>query len=211
MTSMENLANSLIQTGQIEEAHSLRRRRIEILSKNPSIPSLDLRRLAFDCFQLGDYSKTRELLNRLLETGFKPPETRHHLARVCLMMDRIDEVHEHVAQGWAVRADAEAYILARLLWFQLTIGMLENGDRSSLPEDTQTMKVLGRMKTVLKNQDAHLQWDMKPVLDDSKYGQGRRNPLDAACVSRDAWPVRGNHRAHYRRRIRREETIANSG
>ena len=73
----------------------------------------------------GEYAQAEKLLNGLLDAGFEPAGTRHHLARVCLITDRFAEAREHVAQGWAARADAKPYLIARLLWFQLALAWLD--------------------------------------------------------------------------------------
>jgi tetratricopeptide (TPR) repeat protein len=176
-SSMTDPATVRETTNPPDEARTLRLRRLALLAAQPDIPPRTLHELARDCFVLGDYPKAEELLNRLLQAGFEPASTRHHLARVCLITDRLAEAREHVAQAWSARADAQPYLIARLLWFQLALALLEAVDKE---EDGMNKAglLLGRLKTALQNDTVFMEWNMQPVLDHLKP----RLPTDACTL-----------------------------
>jgi hypothetical protein len=103
-------------------------------------------------------------------------------ARLCLITGRFAEAREHVTQGWAVRGEAKPYIVARLLWFQLALEMLDaySRGRESAPSSSPLTvernspthvggyEILGRLKTALQNDSAFMEWTMQPVLDHLK-------------------------------------------
>ncbi len=159
-----DLAALLEKTDRADEARPLRLRYVELLASKSDTPPLTLRELALHCFKLGDYAKAEELLNRLLQSGFEPPSTRHHLARLCLITGRFDEAREQVAQAWAARADAKPYLVARLLWFQLALGMVKNRGQRKEAGDQHTVIVIGMLKTALQIEGVHMAWNMVPIL-----------------------------------------------
>ena len=122
-----------------------------------------IRQMAFLFYQEKAYAKAEELLTALLEAGFEPSCTRHHLARVCFTTDRFVEAREHVAQGWANRSGAKPYIIARLVWFQYALEIL--AERSAEEKKRNGDLILGRLKTVLQTNDACMEWTMQPVID----------------------------------------------
>ncbi len=167
LTSLQNLSGFLEKTNRNEEAKLIRLRSIEIISSKSKKNPMMLRGLALDCFKLGDYEKAEELLNRLLQTGFEPTGTRHHLARVCMMNDRFKEAQNHVAQALADLDSARPYIIARLLWFRIAF-MLIDGKPEEKDKAEEIKRLLGKLKTVFQNDDAFMKWTMQPVLDHLK-------------------------------------------
>ena len=135
---------------------------------------LALRQTALQLFREGKYAEAGTLLEQLLQAGFEISSTHHHLARLCLITDRFSEAREHVIQGWAARENAKAYLIARLLWFQLALDMLGEGRggcpqpavaaAEGTPRPTTTL-ILGRLKTTLQSDGAFMEWTMQPVLD----------------------------------------------
>jgi hypothetical protein len=84
------------------------------------------------------------------------------------MTDQRKEACEHVSKAWADRADAKPYLVARLLWFQLALGMLEESGHGAEAGEQQTANALGMLKTALHIEGAHMEWTMDPVLDHLK-------------------------------------------
>jgi len=151
------LADLLEKTGRQKEAKELLL--ISLECEPNEITPLDLRARATKYYQLEEYEKAKKILNRLLEKGFEPASTHQHLARICLITDRFDEAKENVATGWQQITEAKAYIVARLIWFKIVLGILEN-----YPIDS----FIGQIKGVLQNDEAFMEWTMEPVLDHLK-------------------------------------------
>jgi tetratricopeptide (TPR) repeat protein len=171
LASLGNLANLLERTGCANEASQLRLRRVELLAAKPDIPQLTLRELALDCLKLGEYVKANELLNRLLQTGFEVLSTRLHLARICLLTNNIADAKQHVAEALAYRTKATPYVIARILWMQVLIALLDNADATY---------ILGQLKSVLQSDGVHMEWTMQPVLD---HLQSRLSAADHALLT----------------------------
>ncbi len=162
LDSMKDLADMLEKTECFNEARLLRLRRIDALSAKSDTPPQTLRSLALDYFKLGEFVKAEELLNRLLESGFEASGTHHHLARICLMTDRFIEAQDHVAQAWNARAEAQLYVVARLLWLHLVTRLL--CDPQSRTNDGNSKTILAQLKAILQNETVFMEWSMEPVL-----------------------------------------------
>jgi len=118
-----------------------------------------LRRLALNRFEMGDYHTTEELLFRLLNTGFEVISTHIHLTRLFFVTNQISKSVEHINLAWAMKAEAKPYVLTRLVWFKIALAFINHEPVNYF---------LGQLKTVLKNNDAIMEWKMKPVLDHIK-------------------------------------------
>jgi tetratricopeptide (TPR) repeat protein len=151
------LADLLEKTGQGEEAKELRFRSLEYESENQG-PTV-IRNRAIEYYKLGVYNKAELIFNRLLKEGFELTSIHSHLARICLMTDRLSEVKEHINESWKNYKDAKPYIICRIIWFQITFGLLEC---------KPIQKYLGQLKSVLQKDDASMEWTMEPVLDHLK-------------------------------------------
>jgi proteasome accessory factor A len=114
----------------------------------------------------GDYSGAEALLRGLLQERFAAPSTHCHLARVLLMTGREAEARAQIHQAWAIREQADAYVVARILFFQCVFTMLDEAD-SSL--------VVGQIKAALRAPDAHLDWTILPMLDHLRPRLGETN------------------------------------
>lgn len=86
------------------------------------------RQEAYDLYRCGQYAEAEAVLTHLLEEGLEPPDTHCHLARLCLITDQIVMAREYVAQAWAARGNAEAYVVARTIWLQLALEFLDPDD-----------------------------------------------------------------------------------
>lgn len=125
-----------------------------------------VRQTAFECYRDGKYPDAEALLVLLLEHGFEPADINCHLARICLITDRVDAAREHAAQAWAARETASPYVVARTLWTRLAVAFLDSANVPA-PDVGVTADVpllLGQLKTVLQAGDAVLQWTMEPVI-----------------------------------------------
>lgn len=128
----------------------------EVSGDNGSLNPYMRRQDAADRIIGGDYAGAETLLIDLLAEGFMLPSTHCHMARVLLMTDREVKAREQIAQAWAIRAEAPAYVVARMLFFQCVFDLFDNVDMGA---------TLATLKTALNAPDAHLDWTILPMLD----------------------------------------------
>jgi len=119
----------------------------------------DRRTKALDIYKQGNYVEAEELLRSLIAAGFEIAGTHCHRARVLLMTDRIDEARQEVARAWEHRAEAPAYVVPRILFFQLLFAMQEEANPSS---------IIGTLKSTLHAEDAQMEWTTQPLLEHFK-------------------------------------------
>jgi nephrocystin-3 len=112
-----------------------------------------------ELFESGEYAAAEEILQGLLDTGFEVLSTRLHLARIALMTDQFSVANQHVSEAWSHRNKAQPYVIARILWMQSLLALLDKADATP---------ILGKMKTALQADDVQMGWTMKPVLDHLK-------------------------------------------
>ena len=157
LETFRDLADLLTKMGRKEEAKGLRLRSLE---HQPSeLTPLDLRKRALEYFNLGDYKNAEKLLNSVLAEEFEIPGTFCHLSRICIITNRISKAHEYIEQAWQHRSEAPAYIMARILWFKITLTLLNYSSNENY---------LGQLKIVLEKEEANTAWSMQPVLDHIK-------------------------------------------
>ncbi len=111
---------------------------------------------AADRILSGDFAGAETLLRGLLQERFILPSTHCHMARVLLMTDRESEAREHIASAWAIRAQADSYVVGRMLFFQLVFAMFDG---------TEIAGITAQLRSLLSNGDAHLEWTIMPMLD----------------------------------------------
>jgi len=97
----------------------------------------------------------------LLNAGFEALSTRLHLARIALVTDDFDAAHQHVTQAWEHRTEASPYLVPRVVWLQLAL--LYTSPNQAGGMDAAPV-ILGRLKTTLAREGAHMEWTMDPVL-----------------------------------------------
>jgi proteasome accessory factor A len=131
-------------------------------SQNPYLRRQD----AADRIIGGDYAGAETILLGLLAERFMLPSSHCHMARVLLMTDREVEAREQIAQAWAIRAEAPAYVVARILFFQCVFDLFDNVDIGT---------TLATLKTSLSAPDAHLDWTIWPMLDHLRTRFGDAN------------------------------------
>ena len=167
MAHLTALAAHLENEGKVDEARPFaeQRDRLITLRKAEKEPQ-SLRTEALAHYEAGDYSRAEVLLHGLLQVGFEPPGTHLHLARLCLLTDHITEARDHVAQSWEKHKETAAYVVPRMLWFMIVFNLLDG---------TSPRPVLGQIKTALQNNDAYLEWNMRPVLDHLRPKLGESN------------------------------------
>jgi hypothetical protein len=113
-----------------------------------------------------DYSGAEGLLRGLLEEKFALPSTHCHLARVLLMTNRETEARHEISEAWAVREEAPAYVVPRILFFQCVFSMFDAAD---------TTAIVGEIKAALLKPDAYLEWTIQPMLDRLRSQLGETN------------------------------------
>jgi tetratricopeptide (TPR) repeat protein len=118
-----------------------------------------VRGIALELYNNGEYDKARELLKILLKDGFEVLSTRLHLARLALITDNYADARQHVTDAWACHTAAKPYVIARILWMQILIALIDNAD---------AIHILGQLKTALLAEDVNMEWTMQPVLDHLK-------------------------------------------
>ena len=126
-----------------------------------SVPSYQLREMAFELYKQGKYAQAKEPLMLILQSGYEISSTLLHLARIALVTDDIPAVRKRVNLAWKHRKNARPHVLPRILWMKLTLSLLENPkiDRS------EVQKLLRQLKRALKAEDSCMEWAMAPVLE----------------------------------------------
>jgi tetratricopeptide (TPR) repeat protein len=157
------LRASLLQlAGQNDEAEIMLTRLAEVELRDIAAPPILLRQMAGQCFKLGNTTLAEKLLGLVLERHFEVPSTHCHLCRICLLTERDDEARQHADKAWGHRCEAPPYVIPRILWLQLALMLLRESN-IAMP-DAESSLILGRLKTTLQDEAAHMEWTMDPVL-----------------------------------------------
>jgi Tfp pilus assembly protein PilF len=160
LTTLRLLADLLAETDRPQDSAVLRKAYIaRMAAKEESAPPLELRQLAFECYQDGDYTHAEQLLRRVLEAHFEVPSTHCLLARVLLLMNRDKEAQSEVEKACENRADWQPYTAQRVYFFQALFALL-NG--------TTPTEALRNLRKELLRPDAMQEWDLKRLLDHLK-------------------------------------------
>lgn len=114
----------------------------------------------------GNYAGAEVLLRRLLQERYEMPSTHCHMARVLLMTDREAEAREQIDQAWSIRAEANSYVVVRILFFQYIFAIFDGVDGIPLVQ---------LMKDKLLERGAHLDWTICPMLDHLRGRLGEAN------------------------------------
>jgi hypothetical protein len=114
---------------------------------------------ALEYYQNGNYNNARRLLEELLHDNFEVLSTRLHLARLALITDDLEEAAQQTTEVWKLRKEAKNYVIARILWFKITLVYLCKSSPKIF---------FGQIKTVLQKEDAFMEWKMQPALDHIK-------------------------------------------
>ncbi|MBK6965754.1 MAG: tetratricopeptide repeat protein [Bacteroidales bacterium] len=171
-----NLADLLIDLNKIDEAEGIFSKIVELDEKVLGINHIDVANSLGDLIKIyrskKRYVEVERLslrairiyinyfkLIQLLSEGFESAGTRHHLARICLITDRLPEAEKQITEAWNVKHDAKPYITARLIWFKIALSFLESKPLGNY---------LGQLKFILQKEDAFMEWTMQPVLDHIK-------------------------------------------
>jgi hypothetical protein len=121
---------------------------------------------AADRILSGDYAGAEGLLRGLLQERFMLPSTHCHLARVLLMTGREAEAREQINQAWAIRGQANTYVVPRILFFQCAFSMFDGTDITAS---------VAQIKAKLGAPDVHLDWTIMPMLDHLHSRLGETN------------------------------------
>jgi hypothetical protein len=161
------LAVHLERVGRRDEARSLREEHKRVV---PVVASA-LKARAGEAYLASDYARAERLLRSLIASGFEVVDALCDLGRILLAQDDPRGALAETAAAWKRHAEARPYIVPRILWLQLALlywpsfGEYE-GDRAALKaaELDSAQVILGRLKTVLACEGAHMEWAMDPVL-----------------------------------------------
>ena len=154
-TTLQNLIVLLDMMGRTDEAEPLRTVYVDRVGANPNATPLTLRQLAFECFNRGEYARTEALLRQVLAKGFEIPGTNCHLSRALILAGREAKAEVAIDEAWTHRAEAPPYVVGRILWFQVVFALLDGASPAPF---------LGRLKTALQANGAHMECAMDPVL-----------------------------------------------
>jgi hypothetical protein len=124
------------------------------------------RQAAVDCILTGDFAGAETLIRGLLSEGFMLSSSFCHLARVLLMTDREAEARHQIAQSWANRDQASAYVIPRILFFQCIFAMFDGAPITP---------IVGKIKGALNGPGAHLDWTILPMLNHLRSRLGETN------------------------------------
>ncbi len=161
------LATICAKANRHDEARALMERIVDAgLRGGDPATLLSYRQAAYTMFAGGEYLKAEKMLRGLLDKGFEMAGNRCHLARILLITDREEEAREEVAKAWGHRGGAPAYVIPRIIWFQIAFTRFPCGDVGI--DDLRLRMLLGQMKTALQREDAFLEWTMAPVLEHMK-------------------------------------------
>lgn len=123
------------------------------------------RTLAMEAFQRDDFAAAREINEAALETGIEVASTRLNLGRIALMLNEFEEAANETAKAWTTRGCEPVYILGRMLWMWLALSCLSKTVDLSKNCGQEDSVILGQLKCVLQDKEAHLDWAMQPILD----------------------------------------------
>jgi proteasome accessory factor A len=116
---------------------------------------------AADRILSGDFAGAEALLRGLIEERFILPSTHCHMARVLLMTDREPEAREQIGMAWAIREEADSYVVPRILFFRCVFAMFDGAEIAG---------IIGQLRAALCDPGAHLDWTILPMLDHLREG-----------------------------------------
>ena len=137
------------------------RNQSEPLDRVSSYVDMERRAIALRAYQAGDYAHAERLLQSLIMNRFEIPSTHCHLGQIFLIQDRLAEAAVEIEAAWEHRAEAPSYIVPRILWMQLMLLYFTSGEAA---RTNGAQVILGRLKTALARDAAHMKWAMDPVL-----------------------------------------------
>jgi len=121
----------------------------------------EMRANALYYYENKEYFKALNIYSLMLITRFEIPGTLTHIARVEFCLGQIDRAEKYIELAWRHREEAPSYVIARILWFKLSFSVLKSLNEE-IPE------ILARLKAILQNQEAFMNWTMEPVLKELK-------------------------------------------
>lgn len=124
------------------------------------------RQEAADRILCGDFAGAEVLLRGLLAERFALPSTNCHMARVLLMTDRESEAREQINQAWAIRGQADAYVVPRILFFRCIFAIFDNAEMSS---------VVDQIRSALRESLSRSDWTILPMLNHLRSRLGDPN------------------------------------
>lgn len=125
----------------------------------PALDCIELRSCAISLFLKKEIDKAMAIYQRLLIEQFELPGTLTHMARVELSNGNFQQVEFFTEMAWRLRGDAPLYVLARILWFKLCLGMLQTDNEEKYP------LILDQLKEVLQYKESMMKWSMEPAFE----------------------------------------------
>ncbi len=153
---MNSLADVLSKTERNEEARALRLDHGRGLRSQADLTPLQLRQLALTCYREGQYVEAVNLLRGLLKDGFEAPSCHVHLARVLIMLNRLEEAREEVAHALGGIGEATPYVCQRALYLEALFALLDGRQ----PDES-----LWSIAVELARPEAFQEWDLEKMLE----------------------------------------------
>jgi hypothetical protein len=134
------------------------------------------RELALECYRHGRYAEAEKLLRPFIAEGYEVAGTHCHMARVLLMMDREKEARQEVALAWEYRDKCDAYIVPRMLFFQILFALLDEARAAKAVEARRSVSPAGRprrpasadllerLRDELVSRRAYAEWILQPLI-----------------------------------------------
>ncbi len=116
---------------------------------------ISFRKKALHYFLKKNYGMAEYIYRSLLDAGFEIPGTLCHLTRIMIVTNRMDEAAEFIETAWQNRTKAADYIILRILFFQITLGMLNDEDTTGKIE---------ALNNTLGKPGIYVRWAIHPVL-----------------------------------------------
>jgi len=114
-----------------------------------------LRSEALDLYKNKKYKAAIANYRRLRIEGFELSGTLTHMARIELRIGNIDQAQTHLAMAWRHRENAAPYVLARMLFMNVFLNMLQ-----SKPFEIW----LACLKFIIKDPGIILEWEMGQLI-----------------------------------------------
>jgi tetratricopeptide (TPR) repeat protein len=156
LLSMNGLADLLSKSGRNEEANALRLEHGRRLINRNDVTPLQLREVGLTFYREGEYTEAADLLLRVLKEGCQIPSSHIHLARILIMLDRLEEAREEVAQARVHVGEGLPYLFQRILYFETLFEMLDGR-----PQDESLRSIAFE----LSRPEAAMEWDLSKVLE----------------------------------------------
>jgi hypothetical protein len=114
----------------------------------------------------GDFAGAETILRELIDERFILPSTYCHMARVLLMTGREPESRQFIDMAWQIRAQADAYVVLRILFFRCIFAMLDG---------IGVANIVGVLRSALSEHFSTMEWTIHPMLESLRSRLGETN------------------------------------